>query len=367
VSDRIKIAIPESYLGVDDNLWDELESYIFNGFLWCRTKIKNESIIFKTLNHHEMKFIRWNWPDIDSDDFQFAFVAYSVLSINGENLLPDRTQHINKLRKSFSKMPGRLLNEIVNRLSELHIRSNNLHQLVEPYAYEPRSRFKWLAIKGNDITNVLSTGIPGTSNLGMNYCQQTWCALSEIIDRREVMENDWTNAKFVGSCFAGKGVRSIDDQDKARKERESRDREESKIQIIRAYLNKDKHLQSSPEKTVRLPDGRTAEVVAHYKLESVQELAKSMEQSLNGEKDWHDLVIERERERSELRKKDMESKSMNWAMVPNELLEQSETKSSRVVGNKDTADAILSRIRASKFKNLGLIKPESDTFDGKDK
>jgi hypothetical protein len=83
------------------------------------------------------------------------------------------------------KIPSIYQDKIIDNLSSLNRRASKLHPLVEVYSHEPRSRYKWLYLKKTPVHLTSSTGIPGTEGLGMNYCQQTWTAMNEVLDRKE--------------------------------------------------------------------------------------------------------------------------------------------------------------------------------------
>lgn len=296
-SGRIEVSVPKNYSPIDDSVWEDAESYIFQGFLTSHAVIQNQFFVFKTLNHLEMRQIEFMRPSTNSDlerrnFFRAAFIAQSIFIVNGNNSLVDREKSITKLVKVISKLGSAHQEKIFENLKSLNERASRAFPLIEIYSFENRSRFKWLQHGGTPINSVNNTGISGTDSLGLNWAQSMWTALNKIYDRKDQDEKDWQNAKFIGGCFAGKGIRALDDKDRMRAEREKKEKEELKLKVLRQYLNRSTKKLESPVETVILPDGRQAEVINRFRADSAEDLARQLSSALNNEKDSHDLAVE---------------------------------------------------------------------------
>lgn len=309
---RIKISVPETYRNdLDESVWDEIELYLFQGFFTCNALIQNQLFVFKTLNHHEVRILDFMRPFTKSPSdqrlyFRNSFIAQSIFMVNGNNVLIDREKNLTRLIKIISKFSGRELDVIFDNLSALNEKQSRVYPLTEPYAFEQKSRFKWMQTRHSPLNSVVNTGIAGTENLGLNHSQLMWTSLNNIYDRKDDYEMAWQNAKFIGSCSATKGIRSIDERDKSRAERERTEREELKMKVLKNYLNRTTDSARSMVEKVNLPDGRSAEVVGRFRAESAEELAEQLSRSLNGEKDAHDLAVEKHFRKSVDRQKEIE-------------------------------------------------------------
>lgn len=296
-SKRINITVPKQYVELDDSVWDDIEKYLFQGFLTNQAEIHGQFFVFKTVNHHELRLIEFMRPFSFSSEekkkhFRSAFIAYSVFMINGNNVLYERDKNIQKLIKIINRFNSSHQEKIFENLAALNERASRAYPLTEVYSFENRSRFKWYQVNKSPLNSIINTGIAGTESIGLNHAQSLWTALNNIYDNKDQSEREWANAKFVGSCMAGKGIRSIDEKDKMRHERERVEREELKMKVLRSYLNRTSSVEGLPVETVQLPDGRTAEVVNRFRADSAEELAKQLSAALNGEKDAHDLAVE---------------------------------------------------------------------------
>jgi len=353
---RVQIRVPDVYRKVDEGVWAELEKYLFSGFLTSSSLVQGRTFVFKTLNANEVRLIDYMRPYGATTPearaaFRGAFVAYSVFMVDGQNVLHDRPRHIARLIKAVGRISPAVQGKVVENLTALNKKASRLFPLTEPYSYESRSRYRWLQMKGGPVHSHLYTGIPGTDELGMNYCQQVWTAMNNIQDLREDLERDWANAKFVGSCFAGKGIRSIDEKDKMRREKERTEREEEKMKALHAYLNRLSGVEE-PAETVSLPDGRQAEVARRFRADSVEDLAEQLSASLSGEKDFHDSVIEAKERVLRARAEAIEAEKRMFFSRARALGEPVPGGGSRVIGGKAEAEAYLARMEALKMDQM---------------
>ena len=345
---KVQITVPNVYRKVDEGVWAELEKYLFSGFLTSSSLVQGRTFVFKSLNAHEVALIEYMRPHgVTGPEarsvFRGAFIAHSVFMADGQNVLHDRPRHIARLIKAVGRIPPKVQDRVVENLTSLNRKASRLFPLAESYSYESRSRYRWLQMKGGPVHSSLYTGIPGTDELGMNYCQQVWTAMNNIQDMRDALERDWANAKFVGSCFAGKGIRSIDEKDKSRQEKDRVDREEEKMKVLHAYLNRISGAVD-PAETVMLPDGRQAEVSERFRADSVEELAEQLSASLSGEKDFHDSVIEAKERMLRARAEAIEEGKRMLFTRAREMNEPAPGGGSRVIGGKADADAYLRRM-----------------------
>ncbi len=359
---RVQLSVPDAYKKVDEGVWEELESYLFTGFLTSTAVVAGQSFVFKTLNHHEVRNIGYMRPSkatmVEAKaSFTAGFIAHSVFMFNGNNVLHDRARSISRLIKAVSKLPAKVQDKVLENLSFLNARVSILFPLVEVYAYENRSRFRWYQLGSMSVHDSRATGLPGTDALGMTLCQQTWTSINALIDRRELAEREWANAKFVGSCFAGKGIRSLEERDRSRLENERVEREEKKLQVLHAYLNRTTAGAPAAQALV-LPDGRRADVQRKFQSESVEELLDELSASLSGEKDHHDLVIERKQAQLRERAKSIESERLKIMHMTSSIPVGSQIGSggARVLGGKEEVDAYLRRMEEVRDRQMMALR-----------
>lgn len=379
---KITVKVPESYKKVDESVWEELEKYLFVGFLTSSAVVSGKSFVFKTLNHHEIRNIGFLKPMKSSpvearSIFRSAFIAHSIFIVDGVNALYDRPKHISRLIKIISKIPQPEQEKIIENLGALNQKAQRLYPLAEIYVHENRSRYNWLHSQSGPVHSPIATGVPGTEELGMNHCQQTWTAVNRLLDKKEEAERDWSNSKFVGSCFNGKGVRSIDEKDRGRREKERTDIEDRKMKVLYAFLNR-LGTDEGPPMQYQLQDGRMATVVqgnandGKFRAESAEELAEQLSAALSGEKDHHDLVIEAHEKK--LREKarlidDYKRQIYTIPTIPQLGNKEDGYQGVRILGGKKEADQYLARMEAMKREHHAKLNRQvrMDLSEGSDK
>ncbi len=269
---------------VKPEIYRDVVPLLFRGFLTVPAMIGEALFVFKSLNHHEFEMLRLMGAMEKETSYKFwdLLLAYNVFLIDGQNVLVERERWMPKIMESFSHMDLKPKQRIIRHMSEINRRANNATLLTESYATENYSRYRWAQLNGIDLCSPSCTGVPGTEGLGMNWAQLTWRAINYYEDLHEATERDWENAKFVGSCMAGKSIQKVYQQDGDRRQKEKEARFARKDLLLRQVLFGEKLDPKAKQLQGAVLTG------AH----SVEELAAQLESDLRGEKDWHDRVVE---------------------------------------------------------------------------
>jgi hypothetical protein len=271
---------------VDPIHYRDVESLLFKGFLVKPAEINGVRFLFKSMNHHEFENLQWISGGVANEAYYNTFLSYCVFMVDGANILPERERWVSEFEQMFSSMSTPAKAKIVHQMAEVNRKASNAITLTEAYQMEKISRFRWAQFKGLEMMSSSCTGIEGTSKLGMNYAQLVWRALNYYEDLRDSGEREWENAKFIGSCFAGKEIRKIYSQDRDRRQKEAQERVQRKDQIIRQVL-------LGEDLTKDQTRGQVTMIVAR----TVEELAEQLQKDLRGERDWHDEVVAREEDK----------------------------------------------------------------------
>ncbi len=271
---------------VRPEVYRDVEALLFRGFLTVPANINGVLFVFKSLNQHEFEQLRFLGGGEEHAEptakFWDMFLAYGVFLVDGANILPHRDDALPKLAESFAQFQRAARQKIIRHLSEVNRRASNAITLTEAYAMENYSRFRWGQLQGLDLMRPSVTGIAGTELLGMNWGQLLWRAINYYEDLHQRSEQDWENAKFVGGCFAGKGLNKIHGQDRQRREKDRDEKAARKDKLLRHILLGEP-LAAAPEYK-----GGVKVQVAH----TVEDLATQLEHDLRGDKDFHDKVVE---------------------------------------------------------------------------
>lgn len=297
---KINIEIPKTLDEVFGyEVFAELETYLYTGFLTSHANIHGIHFVFKSLNDSELRLLDFTRIPEDLSlkskiTYEDYFISYSVFMLNGENFLVDRLASLKKLAGVISKLPLNHKKKILTKLRDLNDKVLRLYPLVEVYCHEPRTRLRWATLKRGVLNDPRFTGIPGSDIMGLNAAQKTFMALSELLDRKEDSEASWNNTKFIAGAFVGKEINKVHDRDKSRLSKERNDIQELKYKVLNAYLNRSIYNPDDEDEggVVTLPDGRQATVVSRKQALSAQELAAELSSALSQEKDEHDLIVD---------------------------------------------------------------------------
>lgn len=264
---------------VNPVIYKDVEPVLTRGFLTLPGEINGVHFVFKSINQHEFEAASLA---AGKHEFQNVFLAYNVYMVDGQNILSDRAQWISEMASMFAGLPGRVRQKIVRHVGDVNRRAADAVTLTEAYVMEASSRFRWAQLQGLDMTSPAVTGVAGTETIGLNWAQLVWRALNFYEDQQETIEREWDNAKFVGSCFAGKGISKVYSQDNDRRRKIKEDKIARRDQILRHVLF------GEPLDDGKSQKGSAVLVTA----KTTEELASQLERSLRGEKDWHDEVVE---------------------------------------------------------------------------
>jgi hypothetical protein len=300
-SGDIRITAPKEP-EVNPEVYHDVESLLFRGFIIVPAVINGVQFLFKSMNHHEFEYLNWiagsgTATGRSIERYYSSFISYGVFMIDGQNILPNREQWVPQIEEAFNTFSPQVRAKIIRYLSEVNKKAANAITMTEAFNIEKLSRFKWAQYKNLDLMSSACTGVEGTEKLGLNYAQLVWRALNYYEDLKEAAEREWDNAKFIGSCFAGKEIRKIYNQDKDRRQKEHEERLQKRDKILRQVI-----LHERPDEAET--KGRYTMTVAR----STEELANQLEKDLRGEKDWHDEIVAREEARIKAQIQDRQKK-----------------------------------------------------------
>lgn len=293
--DDLHIDVPQGLPEVNPEVFRDVEPLLFKGFVYAAASINDVPFVFKSLNHHEFEQLNMMGVDLRTVGRnvghkavlkQFnTFLAFGVLFFDGINVLSERGKYLSQIAEMFGEFNETIRRKVIYHLSEINRRANRAVLLTEAYAMEPQSRLRWAQYKGAGLMSPAVTGIAGTDALGMNWSQLMWRAINHFEDQKDAAEREWENAKFIASSMAGKGMQKVYTQDKQRRKHEREDRLERRDKILRFAL-----LNEAPS------DG--SKVGAMVVARTVEELTTQLKRDLQGEKDWHDMVVDQMERRS---------------------------------------------------------------------
>jgi len=255
-----------------------LSNLIFKGFLTTGFNLDGELLVFKTVNEKEFDLIKLYAGNPESRDyshkFNVFFIIFSLFLLNGENVLKDREDNIVKFYDHFSKLPGLIIKQFILNLNEIRIISFEVIKYLEGFCYTGYARNSWRTLRGHLPTAQEFTGIPGTSNLGLNAHQESWITINRALDLEDINMEEFSRAIMIASASNPKGARHVQSQhDSSKRLYEER----RKKLAVEGFIDTKKWSEN----------GWAASV------DTTEEIVAELERQMTGKKDKHDLFMER--------------------------------------------------------------------------
>jgi len=257
--------------------YTNLADLIFKGFLTAEMLIANQSLILKTVNEKEYDLIKMYTGSPTAKNYQakfnIYFLIFSLFVLENQNILYEREKKISELYDFFLKLPEVIFRKMIEELNKIRATEYEVLKYIEGFSYTNISRNAWRALHGNLPTCSEFTGIPGTSEMGLNVHQESWIVINQALDVEEDYNRQFSLALMISSASNPKGSRHLRSQhDSVSKSSEDR----------RQRLAKEGYIDVKKWS----PEGWAAPV------DTVEELVAELDRQMTGQKDKHDLFIE---------------------------------------------------------------------------
>jgi len=255
-----------------------LSDLVFKGFLTAELNIDGQVLILKTVNEKEFDLMKIYAGNPKAANYQarfnIYFLIFSLLVLNNENVLCKRTEKIAELYDYFLKIPDKLFRKMVENLNQLRLSAYESLKYIEGFSYTTIARNTWRALNNNLPSCTEFTGIPGTSEMGINVHQESWIVINRSMDFEEEYNKEFSMALLIASSTNSKGARHVRNQHDSAKN---------------LALDRRKKLAKEGCIDTRkwTPEGWAAPV------DTAEELVAELERQMTGQKDKHDLFMEK--------------------------------------------------------------------------
>jgi hypothetical protein len=263
-------------------LYADAEALLEQGFLSHTVTLHGIKLALRSLNPGDLFLLRSRIGKGPTLEWKLWTIAQSVWLLDGFLVLNQPMVAVSLVAK-LRQLPKNTLNILHSITTGLYNRQTKAVLAVEPYSYEPASRYHWIALRGSQGLN--HSGVPGAEHLGRNAVQQMWAFFNEVEDQRRQEEVLWEGFKLSISPHAPKGIQKMDAKDKQRRKDEASKRQAVQDKFFYETLG----LLKKPLK----PTGDGAVTVA----KSTEDLEAEMYRWVAGEDDAHDQVVKAYKQR----------------------------------------------------------------------
>ena len=260
-----------------DEAYASLSDLIFKGFLTAELNLDGELLILKTISDKEYDLIKVYSGKPNQHSYQVRFNIYflilSLFMLNNKNMLCEREKNLSELFDYFINLPNNLVKKMLSKLDELRVASYASLNYLEGFSYTGLSRSAWKVLSGNFPCRTEFTGIPGTTNMGLNVHQGSWILINKALDEEDNYNRDFSLSLMVASASNPKGCRhtrnQFDSSKKMSDDRKNKLAKEGFIDVKKWHS-----------------EGWAAPV------DTAEELVAELQRQMTGVKDKHDEFME---------------------------------------------------------------------------
>jgi hypothetical protein len=341
--------------------YENLERIITYGFLSARVSFQGHDLLIKNISDKEYQQMLMFCSDKNSVKLNLFNLAYCTISIDGVNLLEDRNENIREIMRFYQRSSALFIIKIVDAINELNYTYLDSLDFLEGFSYSPRSRHLWTIVDPYDRSSY--TGIRGLDVLGINSVVENWISINKRLDEEQAYGRDLNNTVLIVGASNYKSAKMLSKNYEAHTQELNELREE-----ICKYGYDRKRVAENEKKR----DAWTAP------LDSREDLVKELYRQMTGDKDKHDLYIDKwianqkekaeraqesVREKQEAFRKKMESTDIDLlepskpisSQELNRLLEQKKNSENKVYtgsAEEEIKDRVLKKISTK------IIRPE---------
>lgn len=316
-----------------------IEKIITYGFLPLGMRYRGNSLLLKTIGDKEYQFLLFLGGE-DAVEYSLNRMVYSTFLINGVNYLVDREKNFKELKDFYQGLPTSFYKTIHGKIGEIYKVYVDSLEYLEGFSYTPKSRHLWKVFNNNTANMGFYQGIAGSHNIGLNSVQENWIVMNRHMDDEEDYEVNFKLSLMVASSFAGKGAKELGSKFDFQK----KELEELRKEIAKYGYDKKRIVKQKKEEIWARP------------IRTSEDLVRELNRQMSGDKDKHDLFIEkwleRQKKRAEEARKSVEKKQEDFKKNIQVIVDESTIEPSRIATHED-----IERLKESPNKRKGLSVP----------
>lgn len=272
-----------------------IERIVVNGFLTAEFRAQGSYFVMKNMTDREadtLGMFRDPGKPVEDVTCKLSFCTFAV---DGQNFIEARSESIPGLMEFWRQAPVSLVSSATDAVRGINDRYIEVLKYLEGFCYTDRSRYLWRVYKEGGLFS-----IPGVLSSGMNAVQENWSLVNRELDAEEEYHKQFNLSLMVASSFNAKGAKVIaQNYETSRTELEELRKEIAKWGYDRKRVEEEK---------------RQAEWTAPVR--SREDLVRELYRQMRGEKDKHDLFIEKwmqmQKDRASQAKSNAEERARLW-------------------------------------------------------
>jgi hypothetical protein len=278
-----------------EEAYGTLEKIIVNGFLTAEIRSDGVYFVMKNMTDRESQMLDFFRDSKVSMDDVSCKLSMCTFSIDGESFVSSRSESIPILMDFWSSVSVSLVSSASGAIRKVNERYYDVLRFLEGFCYTEKSRYLWRVYRESGLM-----GIQGAMFSGMNAVQENWSIINRELDSEEDYTKQFNLSLMVASSLNAKGAKVI-----------ARNFETNRNEMVelRKEIAKWGYDKRRVEEEKKKADWTTP-------IRSREDLVRELYRQMRGEKDKHDLFIDKwmqkQRERLEQMKKAALERSQKW-------------------------------------------------------
>lgn len=281
-----------------------VEDLITDGFISLGIEYKGFNVVLKSLTADEVKYLKFKNNKKTYEEVPVLDrLIYSTHFLNGVNFLRHRDENLEYLEELYGLLPITVISRILEGVEKVLERFAEVIKYLEGYCYTQQSSSLWKSYSSNNNNSIISSPDYLCSSV-----RDQWASMNKILDGEKEEDLSTGHALFIASAFNPKGVKSVSNSLKLKKEEREKEREEIAKYGYSKRRIKEKAKDDKWSKT----------------LITNEDMVRELNRVLSGKKDKHDLFIDEwMRRKSEAAKKKKEAQEERSRIYREEIKEKS--------------------------------------------
>lgn len=265
-----------------------VERIITQGFLTAELRIDGSYVVIKSMTDRESSMLGMYRDAKDPVADLSCKLAFCTFSIDGESMLDARSEAVPALMGMYRRSPVSLVSSLNAAVKFLSGHYYDVLRFLEGFCYTERSRYLWRVYKEDGLLS-----FPGARVAGLNAVQENWALVNRQLDEEHEYAKQFNLSLMVASSLNYKGARVIS---------RNYDKQRDELESLRAEIRKWGY-----DKKRRDEEKRAAEWT--MPIRSREDIVRELYRQMRGEKDKHDLFIDKWMERQRSRAEEMKRRA----------------------------------------------------------
>ena len=251
------------------------------GFDVAGIKVSNFRVLVKTLTSSEDEMVSYHASRDSLANYRLYRLAYATFVVEEENVLDRASRPIQDLVALYKSLPTSAVELIEELAVKLQNRYRRACDFVPGYTYSSRARVMWKA-RGQAINlSTEHTGVPGSSRVGIPVSVEAWALVNQIIDSEDAHTREMGYALLIASASNPDGVKKMG----------ASLSNEKKLKVTEREALVEYGSMAERDRVLGLSENKVEMWTST--ISTSKDLVKELNRQMTGEKDRHDLFMEK--------------------------------------------------------------------------